>query len=108
MEPGTRDCQLSISCFALFPYTLPLTQYKNLRATRVSRETSVNVLLLLKVSKKPLRNNSAEARSFWGQEHILSLTFGIMYNGNGPPARTAGGGFSDEKLKIIIQGSQEA
>ena len=33
-------------------------------ACRVSREISVNVLLLLKVSKKPLRNNNAEARSF--------------------------------------------
>ena len=51
-------------------HALPLTQYKNLRATRVSRETRVNVLLLLKVSKKPLRNNSAEARSFWGQVSI--------------------------------------
>ena len=51
-------------------HALPLTQYKNLRATRVSRETSVNVLLLLKVSKKPLRNNSTEARRFWGQVSI--------------------------------------
>ena len=30
----------------------------------------------------------------------ISLTFGIMYNGNGP--RTAGGGISDEKLKINV------
>ena len=28
------------------------------------REIGVNVLLLLKVSKKPLRNNSTEARRF--------------------------------------------
>ena len=28
------------------------------------REISVNVLLLLKASKKPLRNNSTEARRF--------------------------------------------
>ena len=30
----------------------------------------------------------------------VSLTFAIMYNGNGPHACTAGGGISDEKLKI--------
>ena len=32
--------------------------------TPVFREIRVNVLLLLKVSKKPLRNNSTEARRF--------------------------------------------
>ena len=42
------------------PHT-PIDTIQNLRATCVSREISVNVLLLLKVSRKPLRSNSTEA-----------------------------------------------